>query len=49
MRISVINEVFLYCRDGAGLILKLLGDDKNIVTSIKTELMKQVSDLNTPL
>ena len=41
--------LFLSCREGAGLILQLLADDKNIVTSIKSELMKQVSDLNTPL
>lgn len=36
-------------RDGAGLILQLLSDDKNIIGSIKAEIMKQVSDLNTPL
>lgn len=36
-------------RDGASLVLQLLAEDKNIMTSIKSEIMKQVSDLNTPL
>ena len=43
-------KYFLYIyRDGAGLIVQLLADDKNIIGSIKAEIMKQVSDLNTPL
>lgn len=36
-------------REGADLIVQLLAEDKAIIAGIKAEIMKQVSDLNTPL